>query len=814
MREQKNIRWQYRRITAFMLAMLLVISGVACSEKQDSKKKETPVVVDDYTVRQLTDFEDTVSVIDVQNNILYGYYVNDIYGYEGNASYGLFSYDLDTETMKKTALGENEKILHMYVEDDHFAVEVQENEQEDTNAADCISDNVDTSRTAESKDSEKNITDEMNDNDDSNDDSNNDFDYDADDIVIRCLYDRNLEAVSDNTQKNANQVFEKSENEEETTVFRKGDQQIRFISRDRIQVLDSAGKLLRSVDVSGMEIKNVIEQGDDRFLFLGLKAKEFSYSLYAFSLKENGTFEKLDEFNGSLVSIFRGNAKNSLLVSKDGYLYEYALDTKKITGILRYIDNGLDGNKLTYAYPMDEEHYVLIFFENPSFCSKLAILGKNGAGEKKKEIHFATMLLSDQMERKIDAFNMTNEQYRIVVDDYGKADEFPTAEEFEKGLLQFQLDILYGSGADIIDLAHYVDLDHYTNKGIIEDLLPYIQRDEELREEDFLPNILEAYKKDGKLYYLPSFFSVSCIMTTPEILGEDMRTDVSWTLEEFMEYTQELPKDMRIFDTYHTCENLLREFIADNMETLIDWKKLTCHFNSEEFISLLEYCKDNFLTSSEVSEIISGQEEFEWESTRLMKHQVAFTMAQVTPGYFALNEQLFGEEPVVKGFPSGHGTGLYILDNSGLMIGINSRSKYKDVIWEFMRQWYLYDEQSKIQLGALYSYPAYPVRKDCFDAYMENIKTEELKYEIDGKRYYLALDEGNRTICVDRPTDEMIEQAKWLVEMADCTSENVLSPVFDIIEEETESFFAGQKTAKETAQLIQSRVSIYVSEQG
>ena len=38
------------------------------------------------------------------------------------------------------------------------------------------------------------------------------------------------------------------------------------------------------------------------------------------------------------------------------------------------------------------------------------------------------------------------------------------------------------------------------------------------------------------------------------------------------------------------------------------------------------------------------------------------------------------------------------------------------------------------------------------------------------------------------------------------------SDIIKIIDEETKAFFAGDKTAKETAQVLQSRVKIYVSE--
>ena len=51
------------------------------------------------------------------------------------------------------------------------------------------------------------------------------------------------------------------------------------------------------------------------------------------------------------------------------------------------------------------------------------------------------------------------------------------------------------------------------------------------------------------------------------------------------------------------------------------------------------------------------------------------------------------------------------------------------------------------------------------------------------------------------------------VKGAETVSGGYSAEVFKIIDEETKAYFAGEKTAQEAADMIQSRVSIYVSEQ-
>ncbi len=55
-----------------------------------------------------------------------------------------------------------------------------------------------------------------------------------------------------------------------------------------------------------------------------------------------------------------------------------------------------------------------------------------------------------------------------------------------------------GNCPDIIGLDG-LDYNQYANKGIFEDLYPYMEKTG-MDRQDFLGNVLEAYEVDGKLY--------------------------------------------------------------------------------------------------------------------------------------------------------------------------------------------------------------------------------------------------------------------------------------------------------------------------
>jgi hypothetical protein len=61
-------------------------------------------------------------------------------------------------------------------------------------------------------------------------------------------------------------------------------------------------------------------------------------------------------------------------------------------------------------------------------------------------------------------------------------------------------------------------------------------------------------------------------------------------------------------------------------------------------------------------------------------------------------------------------------------------------------------------------------------------------------------------------TREQMDQLREIIDMAKPSNQSTDDNITDIISEEAQAYFDGQKTAEAVAEIIQSRVAIYVSE--
>ena len=145
---------------------------------------------------------------------------------------------------------------------------------------------------------------------------------------------------------------------------------------------------------------------------------------------------------------------------------------------------------------------------------------------------------------------------------------------------------------------------------------------------------------------------------------------------------------------------------------------------------------------------------------------------------------------------------------------MSSKSKYKDGVWEFLRT--LIDQEYQDSLVNEYGNWGFPIRKASLDK----------QFELDMKPNYYEDEEGNQieqpkttwgwddvSIEIMAATQEEIDTVKALITSAErIVSGNPDQQIINIITEEAESFFNGQKSAADVANIIQNRVQIYVNE--
>lgn len=170
------------------------------------------------------------------------------------------------------------------------------------------------------------------------------------------------------------------------------------------------------------------------------------------------------------------------------------------------------------------------------------------------------------------------------------------------------------------------------------------------------------------------------------------------------------------------------------------------------------------------------------------------------------NQAIFDDEITYIGFPSenGSGTKMMVFGNA---FGISQKCENKDAAWEFLKLLYMSEE--KIMDG-------FPVYKASLEKAFEAASVEWYHIDENGVRIedpMVRLPYQNMTLEIYSATDEELKQLRSLIENAEPA--DLRTPgVYEILQEEAKTFFSGQKTAKEAAEVMQNRVSLYIRENG
>ena len=150
---------------------------------------------------------------------------------------------------------------------------------------------------------------------------------------------------------------------------------------------------------------------------------------------------------------------------------------------------------------------------------------------------------------------------------------------------------------------------------------------------------------------------------------------------------------------------------------------------------------------------------------------------------------IFGEEISYIGFPMEDGSGSYIRATEAY--AISAHSDHIEGAWEFLRYYLTDDYQSGLHQGL-------PVQKKVFLENSSSALSESQNYSSD-----------KESAATEPMTEEQFEKlVTFLLSVNRRYYEN--EEIMNIVSEETEAFFAGDKTSEETAKVIQNRVQLYL----
>ena len=279
-------------------------------------------------------------------------------------------------------------------------------------------------------------------------------------------------------------------------------------------------------------------------------------------------------------------------------------------------------------------------------------------------------------------------------------------------------------------------------------------------------------------------FGINTMVSHASKLGNIER----WNVTEMINWANSFPR-ATLMDT--SAGQMMNIMVFMVLDKFVDWSTGNVTFNSDEFIEILEFAATFGNTDEWNPDRIPTYEALTTGQNLMMTH----TIMDLT--YMQLIDALFDGEARFIGYPSETGSGILMTQTGAA--GINSRSNNKDGAFAFIN--YLMSDayQSSENRGVI------PIKRSAIDE-MIRAKTPGPGQDMVPMGYddfFDMFDLARNRDYVDRFND-LISRASGIM-IYDEQMNN-------IIMEETGSVFAGQKSARDAAEIIQNRIQLYVNE--
>ncbi|MBR6402901.1 MAG: extracellular solute-binding protein [Eubacterium sp.] len=477
-------------------------------------------------------------------------------------------------------------------------------------------------------------------------------------------------------------------------------------------------------------------------------------------------------------------------------LFGYDIASDKSTKLVDFDNSDINSDNCSDIYMIDSNTFVIgenkyegDSGEDCTFAFKKYSNKDVVDASDKTLLTYAVLYADGDLKNDIIDFNKSQDKYKIKLVDYS---------EEEDPYTKMSADIAAGNYPDIYDLNDGlgdISLNQAIEKGLFEDLSPYIEKDDAVNLDDLIPSVKNAIDKDGKCYFLPASFSLYTLAGKKADLGEES----GWSYAEMKKYCAD-KKDSHPFYSDNKKDTL--ESLLDGCcNEFIDWEKGECSFDNQNFKDILEIANQGSNEEMNYDDGMSEMQKFADGKIMFMNGSLALeNMSEHTDTYKG--------DIVIKGYPSADNSGSFI--SLKRMAAISSKSENKDAAWEFVRRYATEEFQGKHYQG----FWGDPTRKDVYDVACETATatketTDKYGNKVTPRNDSYVMD--GYTVTLRPLKEEEVKTYTAAVEKAAglWSSDH---KVIEIISEEAGAYFAGDKSVDETVKLIENRVNTYINE--
>lgn len=570
---------------------------------------------------------------------------------------------------------------------------------------------------------------------------------------------------------------------------------------------------------------------------------------------------------GKVNLVYGGSGEFLFYYMEDGALYGWVPGESGARRLLSWDETELTGAVMCFA-PREDGSVAALTSSGGSAGSGGTRLSRLLPTDERQDgrtvLTYGAAYTPDWVRCQIREFNQKSRTHYIELKDYGEGLDWSAGVwPASTVIARKRANAAFAAGEipDILD-GFNLPLHTYAVKGLLEDLWPYIDGDEELGgREALMGHVLDCASMDGKLYTLPNGFSIETVMGRADIIGDRK----SWTVGDILEIYDSMPEGSTVAGPGMPWNMLVTVLI--DFSRYVDWDKGTCSFDSQEFRSLLELCrrfaeeadggntafKTNLWEGRQVmavaniydahsfikNEALCGGQDALWDYAGLLRENQIDTMDVKAASYMEADGRLAAGAltgavkdvgyAAYPGYPvEGGAGGAFTLEHT---VAISAACKDKEGAWTFVRQFLLPGgnlRKSSENDGSIFTARySFPINKADFENQMHREpvwfvdKNGEYILDKDGQRIEMSqgfimaggtgADGSPLGLYQLAPTQAMYDRFMELYFTVSRvkTADNVIS---DIIAECLEPYFAGDKSLEDTTHLIQRRVGLYVNE--
>lgn len=437
-----------------------------------------------------------------------------------------------------------------------------------------------------------------------------------------------------------------------------------------------------------------------------------------------------------------------------------------------------------------------------------------------KVVEFVTPdYLPDEFPAAVVKYNREHKDSRIITKSY---QSYSTNEDYYGSLKQLYKDVSLGIyKPDVIIESQYysryagVSVGEYLIKnGMFVDLYTLMDKSSKIDKNDIFASVKDAFStEDGKLFAITDGFGVDTLIGATETLGG--RT--SWTLSEFIDFAKSIPAGSSVFEAYITQENILQSSMLGShiYDEFIDMENGTCNFECDDFYKFLEYIKT---LPKEYRDDSSDESYYaKYQTGRVLLYQDGLFS---TDSWISSIATFGGKDYTVIGYPTTDGSGRGSELNLNQYFMITTNCEHPDVAFDFIADYItpVFDE-----MRGAYRSRNFPIFRSAVEKLCDYAGEMEYFFYLDGGWSTRSKpEEGETSSRADRDEEGFLmyfteEDKKTLIDFLEnkCRGPKMTAiptEVSDIIKEEVSSYTSGVKSAEQCANVVQSRVKLWLAE--